>query len=105
MYKVCKSFLLAILICFGSHLAIAQVPVTKPTDSSGHITSIDADLMNLYNQKTPKKYKVASVKVSGNKFFDESLLLSIAGINVGDEISIPGGDQFAHAINKLWGQN
>jgi len=44
------------------------------------------------------------VKVTGNKYFDEALLLSIAGINVGDEIVIPGGDNFSRAITKLWGQ-
>ncbi|MFT2543137.1 hypothetical protein ACMWP9_34610, partial [Escherichia coli] len=26
-------------------------------------------------------------------------------INVGDEINIPGGDQFSKAITKLWAQN
>lgn len=104
MRTVCKSFLLAILVCLGSHLAIAQVPGKNPSDS-GKITSIDADLMNLFNQKTPKKYKIASVKVVGNKFFDEALFLSIAGLNVGDEVTIPGGDNFSKSINKLWAQN
>ncbi|GGH81327.1 membrane protein [Filimonas zeae] len=88
----------------GTRFAMAQVPEQKP-DSTGQITSIDADLMNLLNQKTPKKYKIGTIKVTGNKFFDEALLLSIAGINPGDEISIPGGDNFAKAITKLWAQN
>jgi outer membrane protein insertion porin family len=100
MHTVCKSLILAILVCFSSHLAIAQVP-----DSAGQITSIDADLVNLFNQKTPKKYKIASVKVVGNQFFDQTLFLSIAGINVGDEVTIPGGDMFSKSLNKLWGQN
>lgn len=104
MRTACKSFILVIVACLGTRFAIAQVPEQKP-DSTGQITSIDADLMNLLNQKTPKKYKIASVKVTGNKFFDEALLLSIAGLNPGDEISIPGGDNFAKAITKLWGQN
>ena len=105
MHNACKSLFLAILVCLGSHIANAQVPVTKPTDSTEQVTSIDADLMNLFNQKTPKKYKIASIKVTGNKFFDEPLLLALTGLNVGDEITIPGGDQFAHAITKLWAQN
>lgn len=103
MRTACKSFILVIVACLGTYIAMAQVP-EKP-DSTDQITSIDADLMNLLNQKTAKKYKVTSVKVTGNKFFDESLLLSIAGINPGDEISIPGGDNFAKAITKLWAQN
>lgn len=103
MRTVCKSLLLAIIVCLCGHMAIAQ-PGKNPTDS-GQITSIDADLMNLFNQKTPKKYKVASVKVVGNKFFDEALFLSIAGINVGDEVTIPGGDAFSKSLTKLWAQN
>ncbi|BAV09885.1 Beta-barrel assembly machine subunit BamA [Filimonas lacunae] len=104
MRTACKSFILVVVACLGTRFAMAQVPEKTP-DSTGQITSIDADLMNLLNQKTPKKYKVASIKVTGNKFFDESLLLSIAGINIGDEISIPGGDNFSKAITKLWAQN
>ncbi|MDR6342441.1 outer membrane protein insertion porin family [Filimonas zeae] len=104
MRTACKSFILVIVACMGTRFAMAQVPEQKP-DSTGQITSIDADLMNLLNQKTPKKYKIGTIKVTGNKFFDEALLLSIAGINPGDEISIPGGDNFAKAITKLWAQN
>lgn len=78
--------------------AAAQV-----TDTS--INSLDADLLNIFNQKNPQKYKVADIKVTGNKYFDQALLISVAGLNVGDEITIPGGDNFSKAINKLWAQN
>ena len=73
-------------------------------DTTG-VTSVDVDLVNIFNQKTPKKYKIAAIKVTGNRFFDENLLVSISGLNIGDEVTIPGGDAFAKAINKLWGQN
>ncbi|MCA6450066.1 MAG: outer membrane protein assembly factor, partial [Chitinophagaceae bacterium] len=76
---------------------------SQQTDTT--ITSIDVDLLNIFTQKTPRKYKVAAIKVVGNRFFDENLLTSIANINVGDEIMIPGGDNFSKAITKLWGQN
>jgi len=68
------------------------------------ITSLNADLLNIFNQQVPKKYKITGITVTGNNFFDQNLLLSIAGLNVGDEVSIPGGDIFAKAINKLWNQ-
>jgi len=38
-------------------------------------------------------------------FFDESLLLSLSTLNVGDEVQIPGGDNFSKAIRKLMDQN
>ncbi|MCC6634217.1 MAG: BamA/TamA family outer membrane protein [Chitinophagaceae bacterium] len=69
------------------------------------ITSVDADLINLFNQKKPQKYKIAGITVVGNNYFDETLLVSISGLNIGDEIIIPGGDNFAKAIQKLWAQN
>lgn len=99
MQKLYKYLVLASLILLVSFSAQSQS--SKDTT----ITSIDADLMNIFTQKAPKTYKVASVKVVGNRFFDENLLISIANINVGDDIKIPGGDNFSKAISKLWSQN
>ncbi len=66
---------------------------------------LSPDLLNLYNQTAVKKYKISDIKVTGNNYFDQNLLLSIAGLTVGDEVAIPGGDNFSKAINKLWSQN
>ena len=101
MQKVYKILLLALVTSLVSAPARSQ----QRTESDTTITNIEADLINIFNQKTSKKYTVSAVKVIGNKFFDENLLISIANINVGDEIAIPGGDNFSKAITKLWGQN
>ncbi len=98
MQKVYKILVLALVTSLVSFPAWSQQADTT-------ITNIEADLVNLFNQKVSRKYKVAAVKVVGNRFFDENLLLSIANINVGDEISIPDGDNFSKAITKLWAQN
>jgi outer membrane protein insertion porin family len=95
MQKVYRSFFIGILSC-SFLFAAAQ------TDT---VTSIDPTLIDLFTQKVPKKYKINAIKVAGNKYFDQALLLSIANISVGDEIVIPGGDQFAKAIQNLWKQN
>ena len=68
------------------------------------VQTIDVDLLNIYNQKTPKKYRIAGIEITGNKYFDENLLLSITNLTVGEEVTIPGGDQFSKAIKKLWEQ-
>lgn len=99
MQKVFKLSLFALVVLLFTKPAFAQ----ETSDTT--IRSIDADLINLFNQKTPKKYKIAVVKVVGNRFFDENLLISIANLNVGDEVTIPGGDNFSKAITKLWSQN
>lgn len=100
MPKMYRILVLTMGMAFVSLFSYAQ---EKNTDTT--ITSVDVDLVNLFNQKVPKKYKVAGISVTGNRFFDETLLISIANISIGDEIIIPGGDNFAKAINKLWGQN
>ncbi|MBU6261785.1 MAG: outer membrane protein assembly factor [Bacteroidetes bacterium] len=99
MQKVYKLFMLALVLSLASVVASAQQ--TKDTV----ITNVDADLINIFNQKAPKKYKITAIKVTGNSFFDENLLTSIANINIGDEVVLPGGDLFSKAITKLWAQN
>jgi outer membrane protein insertion porin family len=55
--------------------------------------------------KQPKEYVLTGIKFTGTKYLDESLLLSISGLNVGDKVVYPGGDNFSHAIQNLWKQN
>ena len=100
MPKVLKFLLPALFLTLGSIPGWSQETTGKDTS----ITNINADLLNIFNQKTPKRYKISAVKVVGNRFFDENLLISIANVNLGDDVSIPGGDNFSKAINKLWAQ-
>ena len=67
--------------------------------------SVDPALMAIYNSKYPRKYTIADIQVKGNKAFDAAIVISVSGLSVGDEVTIPGGDNFAKAINKLWAQN
>lgn len=99
MHKVYKIFVFSFILTLTALVSYSQ----EKTDTS--ITSIDAELINIFNQKTPKKYKINSIKIIGNKYFDENLLLSIAGISVGDELTIPGTDAFSKSIRKLMNQN
>jgi outer membrane protein insertion porin family len=86
-------------------LSLASVVASAQQTKDTVITNVDADLINILNQKAPKKYKITAIKVTGNSFFDENLLTSIANINIGDEVVLPGGDLFSKAITKLWAQN
>ncbi len=94
-----RILLLVMVTTLGS-LAVKGQEKTGDTT----ITNINSELINIFNQKTPKRYRIANVRVLGNRFFDENLLISIANINPGDEVTIPGGDNFSKAINKLWAQ-
>ncbi len=118
MRKVYYLFFFIIAACWFNSKASAQVisnpadtlaksvdTSTNLVDTSGMSSSIDVNLENIFNQKTPHKYKIANVTVTGNQYFDATLLVSIANINVGDQVVIPGGDIFSRAISNLWKQN
>ena len=51
----------------------------------------------------PRTYEIAGITVDGAKFVDPNVLCMIAGLRVGNEISVPG-DDFANAIRKIWEQ-
>lgn len=92
-----SSYLLAIILFLSASLN-AQVNDTIPN-------AIDPDLIELGNSRVPKEYTLAGIKISGTKYLDEQLLISISGLNVGDKLVIPGGDHFSKAIANLWKQN
>jgi outer membrane protein insertion porin family len=51
----------------------------------------------------PKEYEIGGIEVTGVKNLDERSLISVTGLEVGDEITIPG-DEITNAIKKLWKQ-
>jgi outer membrane protein insertion porin family len=82
-------------------ITVAQAQVADTTNP----VSVDPELLNLETSKTPKEYTIAGIKITGSKYLDESILISVSGLSIGDKVMIPGGDNFSKAITKLWGQN
>ncbi|ULQ52270.1 BamA/OMP85 family outer membrane protein [Flavihumibacter fluvii] len=87
-----------LLLLVGISAQAQQPDTTRPT-------AIDPELEALANPKTPKEFIIAGIQVTGTKFRDASLLLSISGLTVGDKLVIPGGDNLSKAIMNLWKQN
>jgi len=87
----------------------AEAQVTDTTHpviaDTTHPVSVDPELLAIESQKTPKEYTIAGLKITGSKYLDESLLISVSGLSIGDKVIIPGGDNFSKAIQKLWNQN
>jgi outer membrane protein insertion porin family len=52
-----------------------------------------------------QKYTIADMRISGTQYFDEELLLTITGLNKGDEIKLEGDEKITKAILNLWKQN
>ena len=97
MQRIYPNFLLLLTAVFISQLVFGQndtVPV-----------SVNPQLLEIFESKTPKQYNLAGITVTGAKAFDQNLIISISGLAVGDKLTIPGTDAFSKAINKLWKQN
>lgn len=89
----------ALLLMLIGRNAMAQQPdTTRPT-------AIDPELEELANTRSPKEYVIAGITVTGTKYRDEALLLSISGLSVGDRVVLPGSDNISKAILNLWKQN
>ena len=99
MLRIVNRIALSITCALLSSMAVMAQQTTP------EVTSIDPAIEEIFKQRNPKEYVIASVTIVGNKFFDNNLLTSIAGINVGDKVSLPGGDKFSRAITNLWNQN
>ena len=51
----------------------------------------------------PQKYEIGGIVVDGAKYVDGTMLSMIAGLRVGETISIPG-DEISSGIRKIWEQ-
>ena len=69
-----------------------------------HFTAVaqeNPDTLPLMEWTTPAEYEIGGVKVTGAFNSDENAIKSVAGLRVGDKITIPGPD-ITRAIFNLW---
>ncbi len=113
MPRICTYLIFLIGVSFFCTKAAAQQADTilKVSDTIPRVSdtipkpSVDPDLLSILEAKVPKKYIIADIKVTGAKIFDPAIVISVSGLSVGDEVTLPGGDNLAKAINRLWSQN
>ena len=55
----------------------------------------------IFSQVGRVNYKILGITVEGNTTSDPATIIANSGLNVGDEIEIPG-DQTLEAIKRLW---
>lgn len=82
--------------------ATVPQPVQQAADTVP--ASVNVEMENIFNAKNPKKYNLAHIAVTGTSF-DPNLIISISGLAIGDKVLLPGGDDFAKAIQNLWKQS
>ncbi|MEP6927070.1 MAG: POTRA domain-containing protein [Ginsengibacter sp.] len=92
----------------SQHVSDTIFSLQKPVGSLSKDTvpvSVNVDLENIFNAKSPKEYIISDIKVTGTKSFDPNLIISISALAIGDKLMIPGGDNFSRAISNLWKQS
>ncbi len=58
---------------------------------------------NLIDYSTPQSYQIGGITTTGTKFLDQTVLINLSGLAVGDKINVPG-DDIANAVKALWKQ-
>ena len=51
--------------------------------------------------RTPRWFYIGGIRVEGVQNYDESLLVGLSGLTVGDRIEIPG-DEISKAVKRFW---
>ncbi|RYU91099.1 outer membrane protein assembly factor BamA [Mucilaginibacter terrigena] len=87
----------ALLFSIISSAALAQVNGTRQSSLTG---SIPADSLSYLN---PKDYIIGDITISGAKYVNKDILLTISKLNKGDRINLPG-EQNANVIKDLYKQ-
>jgi outer membrane protein insertion porin family len=65
--------------------------------------SVTAQINNSLDYSNPKIYEIGGIMVKGANNLNNSTLISISGLVIGEKIKIPG-DEITKAITKLWEQ-
>jgi len=63
----------------------------------------DYSSMSVIDYRKPKNYVIKDITVSGIKYLDKNILVTLSGLTVNRQISIPGED-ITRSIEKLWSQ-
>lgn len=88
-----RKFILSLLILGSAVLLHAQDDTLK----------VDFDDMEVMDYGNPKEYIIKEVTVSGIKYIQKEVLVSLSGLKVGNKITIPG-DDITKVLNKFWEQ-
>jgi outer membrane protein insertion porin family len=69
-------------------------------EAVGQITD-DTNFSIYYS--SPRKYSIADIEISGIRYLDQTVLIQLSGLSVGQVIEVPG-ETITNAIKKLWQQ-
>lgn len=85
-------------------LVVVSIAMQATAQDTTKPTSVDINLLNWKNAKVPAEYIIGHVSITGIRYLDTTIVLSISGLQAGEKFTHPGSDIFAKAINNLWRQ-
>ena len=91
MYKKIVLFFVFLSVACGMY---AQETDTTKVEAPAEVPVISYSL-------SPKQYKIADIKVTGIKDYDDFVLIGFSGLSVGDVITVPG-DEITSAVKRFW---
>ena len=98
MYKSKMRYYLpvfALILVAGSANAQKGTGLQKMMQKNGSASTAPAK---------PNEYTIGGITVTGTKFLDQDLLISVTGLAVGDRITTSNDSKIAKAIRNLWRQ-
>ena len=94
MYKGLVLMIVFLGYALGAFAQVKDTTEVDATDTTAKVPTISYSL-------APKKYKIANIKVSGAKNYDDFVLIGFSGLSVSDEITVPG-EQVTSAVKRFW---
>ena len=76
------------IVLFFIFLGFACGAFAQESDTTQ--VEVPAEVPVINYSSTPKRYKIADIKVTGIKNYDDFVLIGFSGLSVGDMVTIPG---------------
>lgn len=83
-------------------LLFSCLGVLLSTSTTQAQVSLNSDLETI-SYENPKEYILGGVTIKGTKYLDHKTLIQIAGLEIGELISVPGND-LTKTVENLWNQ-
>lgn len=89
-----------LIILFSTGIVFLMLLIFPPGIAKAQISLGKSEIVD-YTR--PVKYVIGGITVTGTEYLDKNVLVMLAGLNVGDKVTIPG-DDISKSIHKLWDQ-
>ncbi len=84
---------------FSIFLGFARGAFAQESDTAR--VEVPAEVPVINYSMMPKRYKIADIKVTGVKNYDDFVLIGFSGLSVGDVVNVPG-DEITAAVKRFW---